>query len=56
MNTIKRFLQEEDGLGVVEIILIVVVIIGLVVLFKEKITSVIKTIFNTINSNINNVG
>lgn len=32
----KNFLMEEDGVGVVEMVLIVVVLIGIVVLFKEK--------------------
>jgi hypothetical protein len=48
MNKIKEFIYEEDGLGVVEIILIVVVIIGLVVLFRNSITEVINGIFDTI--------
>ena len=30
----KNFLMEEDGVGVVEMVLIVVVLIGIVVLFK----------------------
>ena len=34
MDHVKMFLQEEDGVGVVEIILILVVLIGLVVIFK----------------------
>lgn len=32
----KNFLMEEDGVGVVEMVLIVVVLIGIVVLFKKK--------------------
>ena len=31
----KNFLMEEDGVGVVEMVLIVVVLIGIVVLFKK---------------------
>ncbi len=49
MNKIKEFIYEEDGLGVVEIILIVVVIIGLVVLFQESLKEVINSIFDSIN-------
>ena len=32
----KDFLQEEDAVGVVEIILILVVLIGLVMIFKDQ--------------------
>ena len=35
---LKQVLQEEDGIGVVEVILILVVLIGLETIF-EKITS-----------------
>ena len=38
MEHVKDFLAEEDGVGVVEVILILVVLIGLVIIFK-KITS-----------------
>jgi Flp pilus assembly pilin Flp len=52
---ISRFLKEEDGIGVVEVILILVVLIGVVVIFKSKITSVVNKIFKTINTDIGNV-
>lgn len=45
----KNFLMEEDGVGVVEMVLIVVVLIGIVVLFKKKLTTLVSDIFNTIN-------
>ena len=32
-----NFVKEEDAVGVVEIILILVVLIGLVIIFKEQI-------------------
>ena len=41
----KNFLMEEDGVGVVEMVLIVVVLIGIVVLFKKKLTTFL--IFST---------
>lgn len=40
----RDFLQEEDAVGVVEIILILVVLIGLVIIFKEQLTSLVNTI------------
>ncbi len=44
----KEFLTEEDGAGVVEVILILVVIIGLVLIFKKQITQLVNNIFKTI--------
>ena len=48
MLQIQRFLKEEDGIGVVEVILILVVLIGLVLIFKENITKLVQDIFKTI--------
>ena len=41
----KGFAAEEDAVGVVEIILILVVLIGLVIIFKEQLTSLVKNSF-----------
>lgn len=46
---IKEFLVEEDGFGVVEIILIIVVLIGLVIIFKKQIEQIVKDILSTIS-------
>jgi len=43
-------LKEDRGIGVVEIILILVVLIGLVVIFKSELTSLVNSIFETIRS------
>ena len=48
LKGIKDFLKEEDGMGTVEIILIIVVLIGLVLIFKEQITNVVNSIFGKI--------
>lgn len=45
-----RFVQEEDGIGTVEIILILVVIVGLIVIFKSQLTTLINNAFSTITS------
>ncbi len=47
-NAVQRFLKEEDGVGVVEVILILVVLIGLVLIFKEQLTTIVNNIFDTI--------
>ncbi len=46
---LKRFLREEDGIGTVEMILILVVLIGLVLIFKSQLTDLVNDIFQTIN-------
>ena len=40
-----HMLRRDDGIGVVEIILILVVLIGLVIIFKSQLTSLVQTIF-----------
>lgn len=45
MNVLIDFWKDEEGIGVVEIILILVVLIALVLLFKDKITSVVNNAF-----------
>ncbi|MFN2927129.1 Flp1 family type IVb pilin [Lachnospiraceae bacterium YH-ros2228] len=52
---VKRFFREEDGAGVVEVILILVVIIGLVLIFKEQLNDLVDNIFSKIQRNANNV-
>ncbi|MDE6314527.1 MAG: hypothetical protein K2M46_13100 [Lachnospiraceae bacterium] len=52
---IRQFIKEEDGVGVVEIILILVVLIGLVIIFKEQLNSLVTKIFSNITTNSNKV-
>lgn len=48
LKSFRQFLTEEDGMGTVEVILIIVVLVGLVIIFKEKITEVVNSIFTKI--------
>ena len=43
-------LREDRGIGVVEVILILVVLIGLVIIFKSQLTSLVQTLFQKITS------
>lgn len=52
---LKDFLWEEDGVGVVEVILILVVIIGLVLIFKEQLNTLVESLFETINDKAGSV-
>ena len=49
----KEFAMEDDAVGVVEIILILVVLISLVVIFKEQLTSLVKKILSKITKQSN---
>ena len=46
---IMEFLKEEDGVGVIEFVLILVVLIGLVIIFKKQINQLLNNIFSEIS-------
>jgi len=50
MREVKRFFMEEDGIGTVEIILILVVLIGLILIFKEQLTTLVQNTFSNISN------
>ena len=49
-HRVREIFENKDGVGVVEIILILVVLISLVVIFKSQLTSLVETIFEKITS------
>ena len=55
MKLWREFWQEEDAVVVVEIILILVVLIGLVLIFKEQLTSLVKNILSKITKQSNSI-
>lgn len=50
MKILKQLLEDDNGVGVVEVILILVVLIGLVLIFKSQLTSLVNNIFERILS------
>ncbi|MBQ7372785.1 MAG: holin, BlyA family protein [Blautia sp.] len=52
---VRSFLVEDDAVGVVEIILILVVLIGLVIIFKEQLQSLVTTLLNKITKQSNSI-
>ena len=48
MDELCAFFAEEDAIGVVEIILILVVLIGLVMIFKEQLVDLVENILEKI--------
>lgn len=55
MESFVEFWKEEDGIGVVELILILVVLIGLVLIFKDSLRKLVKDIFDTITKGATDV-
>ena len=43
-----KILHDEDGMGTVEVILIILVLIGLVIIFKSQLTDLVESIFTKI--------
>lgn len=54
-NRLKAVLASEEGMGVVEVILIIVVLIGLVIIFQSNIKGVVASIFSTIQKNAGSI-
>ena len=55
MNEVKAFLQEETAISTLEIVLIIVVLIGLVIIFKKQLNDLVKKVFQKINSDSNSI-
>ena len=55
MDEWMELLQAEDGVGVIELVLILVVLIGLVIVFKKNINTLLEGIFKQINSSAKQV-
>ncbi|MCR4956806.1 MAG: hypothetical protein K6A30_08995 [Lachnospiraceae bacterium] len=51
----REFWRNNDGITTVEIILILVVLIAIVLIFKEQITSLVEDIFERITSSAGEV-
>lgn len=47
---VRAILKEDSGISVIELILVLVVIIGLVIIFKSQLTSLVQSIFAKITS------
>lgn len=54
-NELKAFMKEESGLSTVEIILILVVLIALVLIFKDEMIEIVENIFKTITKRIDKI-
>ena len=50
LKDIRAFAADESGVGVIELVPILVVLIGLVIIFKKQINTLLENIFKQINS------
>ena len=55
MKEKEKLLKDNRGVGVVEIILILVVLIALVVIFKDQLTSMVTRAMNALEQSMNEV-
>ena len=55
MEQLKAFWEEEDGVGIIEIILILVILIMIIVIFREHIVKIITNAFKEINGGADSV-
>lgn len=55
IENIQEFIEEEDAVGVVEIILILVVLISLVIIFKKQLTDLVNSILSKIAKQSNSI-
>ena len=46
----KAYAKDDAGMGTVEIILIIVVLVGLVLIFKKQITTIVNELFVSITT------
>jgi Flp pilus assembly pilin Flp len=55
MRNLRSFMREEDGMGTVEVVLIIVVLVALVAIFKESIKSLVEKILKKVTDNANKI-
>lgn len=52
LDHIKSFIQEEEGLGTVELVLLIAVLVGLALMFRDTIARFVKTVLGKIETNV----
>lgn len=54
MNLLKQFLKDEEGMGTVEMVVIIALLLGIALLFRRQIirfvTSILDQIFNSVET------
>lgn len=55
LKGLKQLWKEEDGMGTVEVILIIVVLVGLVLVFKKQLTTLVNNLFSKITKQVDSI-
>lgn len=55
LKFMEKHFPPSAGMGVVEVILITVVLIGLVIIFQNNIRNIVSSIFSTMQSNVGQI-
>lgn len=55
LKGLRQFWAEEDGMGTVEVILIIVVLVGLVLIFRKQLTTLVNDLFKKITKQANEI-
>jgi Flp pilus assembly pilin Flp len=54
LEILKNFIKDEEGISTVEIVVIIAILVGIALLFKESIVSFVKKIINNfIDADVN---
>lgn len=52
MNFLKKLWKDENGMGVIEIALIILALVSVAIIFKSQLTSIANTVFGNLMSEI----
>ena len=55
LSKVKHFWHDEEGMGTLEILIIVVVLVGLALMFKTKIVGWVRGMLNSVDSESGNM-
>lgn len=50
---LKDFIRDESGMGVIEVVLIILVLVSLALVFKKQISSVANGVYDSIKEQVN---
>ena len=55
LKGLRELWTEEEGMGTVEVILIIVVLVGLVLIFRKQLTELVNSLFGKITKQANSI-
>lgn len=55
LKGLRQLWKEEDGMGTVEVILIIVVLVGLVLIFRKQLTTLVNNLFSKITQQADSI-